>query len=240
MGYYIMRPFLRRFNYSSLSQIFVDQETDWSCIANATRMALRYFGYDIEETEIAKFLERMGYRTRIQNEFLLCFSHAALFLRIVGFDVTYRTTLARKFPENIDVITDQSIVRKLLKEDLESIKDDDHTKECYRALIDFMKFGGRVYLHQPHRMIQREDILRAIRKGKIVIVYVTARQYYRVDEDWGHALLLVPSRESFEVMDGFIRKGYLDPDLRDIWDTAIENAKTFKWNNLVRIIEVGQ
>lgn len=234
-----MKPFLRRFEYTSIEQILVDQETDWSCVANATRMALRYFGYDAEEREIGEFLERMGYRTRIQDEFLLCFPHAALFLRLAGFDVTYRTTLAQEFPRKVDVITGQPTVRELLEEDMRNLEDNDYAKDCYRALINLMDLGGRVHLHQPRRAIQREDILRAIGERKLVIAYVTARQYYRVHEDWGHALVLVPSGLSFEVLDGFARKGYLDPDLRELWDTALENAKKFEWNNLVRVIEVG-
>jgi hypothetical protein len=129
------------------------------------------------------------------------------------------------------------LVRRLLEEDLHNAQEP-LVRDGYKALLDFMEIEGKVYLHQPERKITREDILRAVRDGGVVIAYVTAEQYYGVKEDWGHALTLVPFNGGFKVLDGFARKGYLDPDLRDVWDGALEKAKKFEWNNLVRMIEV--
>jgi|GEM_PF-4372753 len=235
-----MKPALKRFVWNSVEDIYVDQETDWSCVSNATRMALRYFGYDITERKIADFLDKLGRKVILHNgEFLVALPHAALFLRYAGFDVTYRTTLSKHYPLAVEVIEDQQLVRGILLDDLREVEDS-YTRDRYEALLELMKLGGKVYLHQPDRMIQKEDILKAIKARKVVIVDVTARQYYGVDEDWGHALTLVPYGSSFKVLDGFARKGYLDPDLRDIWDEALEKAKRFMWKDIVRIIEVTE
>jgi len=235
-----MRSWLEKFVWHSIEEIPVDQETDWSCVSNATRMALRYFGYDILERKIADFLDRLGHKVILQSgEFLVTFPHAALFLRYAGFGITYRTTLSKQYPFAVEVIEDQQLVREILLDDLEESQDS-YTTDRYKALLELMELGGKVYLHQPDRMIQKEDILKAMNAGKVVIADVTARQYYGVDEDWGHALTLVPYGSSFKVLDGFARKGYLDPDLWDIWDEALEKAKRFGWEDIVRIIEVSE
>ncbi|WP_456367166.1 hypothetical protein [Thermococcus sp.] len=234
-----MKISMERFVWNLVEDILVDQETDWSCVSNATRMALRYFGYDIPERKIAEFMDKLGYKVIIgDGEFLVTFPHAALFLKYAGFDVTYRTTLIKRYPLSADIIKDQGLVREILLDDLREAEDS-YTRDRYKALLELMKLGGKVYLHQPDRMIQKKDILKAIKAGKVVIADVTARQYYGVDEDWGHALTLVPYGSSFKVLDGFTRKGYFDPDLRDIWDEALEKAKRFEWKDIVRIIEMS-
>jgi len=228
---------LKPFKYRDLKEIWVEQETDWSCIANATRMALRYFGYDMEEEEIAEFVRGLGYFVKLESgEYILSLPHSALFFRVLGFDVVYRTTLA-KTVEGEDVICDVERVVFYLKDDLKKVEDE-YTRGCYKALIELIERCGKVCLHQPYRMIRKDDILNVVRKGGVVIAYVTALEYYGIDEDWGHALVLVPHGDGFYVLDGFEKKGYLDKDFGHVWDKALEKAKNFKWDRLVRIVEV--
>lgn len=212
-----------KFKWDNIEDIWISQQDDWTCQLAALRIVLRFYHMDINEEELIQILKAEQFNIFDFGTYLPFIGVLALKF---GLDITYRTEISDEYPHEKSIISSVSSVRKIILEDLQNVADEEPIKQGYNALLRILKLGGNVYFHQPYSPPSFKEMKNALKKG-VVIALISAREYYGIDENWDHAIALIPSyRNSFIVMDDFIEKGY---ECYQHWEKYLNHAKKYEW-----------
>jgi hypothetical protein len=213
----------RKFDWKNIKDIWVSQGDDDTCQLGALRIVLRYYNRDIDEKKLIEALSRENFNIFDFGTYLPFIGVIALRL---GFQIDYRTELSRKHPETKTIISAPDTIKKIILEDLENTDKEEPILQAYNAFLKILDIGGKIYFHQPHSPPSFTEIEEALKTGP-VIALVTGKEYYNIDEEWNHALVLVPAdNNNYIVFDDFEEKGY---HYTSKWEKHLEYSRKYNW-----------
>jgi hypothetical protein len=145
-----------------------------------------------------------------------------------GINVTCRVSLEKPYPNECYIIESVDLIRKIVLEDCKKTLKYEPIYDFYNAILKILNFEGKIFFHQPYSPPSFKEIQNALKKGP-VIVLVSGRDYYKINEDWFHTLVLISTDdEKFCVLDCYEDVGYKEyPN----WKEHLENAKRYNWMN---------
>ncbi len=216
---------IKKFNWDNIEDIWISQQDDCTCQLTALRIVLRYYNMDIYEEEIIHILKHEKFKVFDFGTYLPFIGVIALKL---GFNISYRTQIANLYSDGYTIISSGVTIRKIILEDIKNTSEEEPIMQGYYAFLKILDLRGRIYLHQPYSPPSFKEIKKALRKGPVICV-VSAKEYYKIDEDWGHALVLIPTGDNsrFIVFDDFKKKGYEEyPN----WKMYLNYSKDYDWS----------
>ena len=215
---------IKEFNWGRIEDIWISQQNGWTCQLAALRIILRYYHTDISEEDLVKILNEEGFSIFDFGTYLPFMGVIALKL---GLKITYRTEIGKEYIGETAIISSMDITRKIIYEDMRNTADNEPIMQAYKAFLKIFDLGGKIYFHQPYSPPSFEDIKNALKSGP-VIALVSGKEYYKINEDWGHALVLIPTvSNNFIVLDDFKKKGY---ECYPEWEKYLSNAKKYDWS----------
>lgn len=214
---------IKKYTWNCIEDIWVSQQNDWTCQLAALRIVLRYYHMDIPEKDLVRILEYEKFNIFDFGTYLPFIGVIALQL---GFDISYRTVIANEYPSESSIISSDDTVKKIILDDMQNSGEGESIIQAYNAFLKILNLGGKIYLHQPYSPPTFREIKNALRKG-VVMALVSGREYYNINEDWKHALVLVSDgTDNFMVLDDFEKKGF---DCYVDWGKNLANAKKYDW-----------
>ncbi|PKP61067.1 MAG: hypothetical protein CVT88_01180 [Candidatus Altiarchaeales archaeon HGW-Altiarchaeales-1] len=215
---------IKKFNWNNIEDICVSQRDDWTCQLTALRIVLRYYNIDIYDEEIIYILKHENFKVFDFGTYLPFIGVIALKL---GFNISYRTQIANLYPDESTIISSGATIRKIILEDIKNTSEEEPIIQGYYAFLKILDLDGKIYLHQPYSPPSFKEIKKALKKGPVISV-VSGNEYYKIDEDWGHALVLIPTYDNrFIVLDDFRKKGYEEyPN----WEMYLNHSKEYDWS----------
>lgn len=206
-----------------LKHLFIAQQDDWSCGFVALRMALRFFHVDLSKEEMVKRVKLRGLKIFSSGVYMP-------YLGILAQEAGFRSTI--RYPVKSLPEIRRSIKRskwQRLKMTQTDVKLTRGSKRwyLYRSLRTYLQLGGRVVVH-IHNPPSIRHIIKAIRNGAVVIVDISCREYYGINEKWYHMLTLIPYKRKFIVLDGFKERGRLHYGKK--WQRYLQKGFKYDWN----------
>jgi hypothetical protein len=210
--------------WENIDDIFISQQGDFTCLLAAFRMILRYYNIDINEQTL---IEILGHEKFEIFDFGIYLSFLGVIALKLGLNIFYRTTLRKQDYYCNSIISNNKIIRSIISDDAQTTNPDDPAAQCYEAMIRILDLGGKIFLHQPYSPPSFKEIKAASREKRPIITLIEANEYYKIDEDWNHALVLLPNeKRQFIVLDSFEEIGdHYYPN----WEKYIDYSRKFNW-----------
>ena len=214
----------RCFKWKKIDDIFVSQHEGNTCLLASFSIILRYYNLFIKESDIINILKYENFNLFRYGTYLPIVGVIALKL---GINSSFRTNTTFGYSPDVSIISNNDLIRTLISDDALTMKSKEPRKKVLKIMIRMLDLGGKIFLHQPNSPPSYLEIKNAIAEGRSVIALSSARGYYNIDEDWNHALALIPDKEGkFKVFDCFKELGYCSiPN----WDKHLDYSRNFDW-----------
>ena len=215
---------INHFNWKNVEDIFVPQKKGNTCLLASFSIILRYYNLYIKESDIINIIKYEKFNLFRFGAYLPIVGVVALKFEI---NSSFRTNNMFGYSPNVSMISSNDLIRSLISDAILSMKSKDPRKKVFEIMIRMLDLGGKIFLHQPDSPPSYLEIKNAIAEGRSVIALISAREYYDIDEDWNHALALIPDKEGkFKVFDCFKELGYCSiPN----WDRHLDYSRNFNW-----------
>lgn len=179
---------------------------------------------DITENQLIQILQNDGFDIHKFGTYLPFIGVIALKL---GLKVKYRTVIEKEFNGECDVISSTNKIRRIIYEDMLNTNDGESIMQAYKAFLKILDNEGGIYFHKKNTPPSIRDIKEALNKGPIVVL-ISCKEYYSINEDWEHALVLVQNQEdNVLVFDSYKKRGFkYYPD----WIKHLKIAEDYDWN----------
>lgn len=212
---------------NSFRTVWCEQEASNTCGVAALRIALKYFGYNIQERELVHSLRKFGFPLKADGVY---YAELALLAASIGFKTTMRVPYAKLN----HILWDAQPVKNTTSVEVSTIDDklvsssvNGRYKRIIRGLHDYIYAGGRLLIHSEADAPGLVDILRTTKRGAVAIVRIDSDRYYGVYEKWGHSLVAVPHLSDFIILDCYTRRIQRDYPLG--WGRYLTCAQDFEW-----------
>jgi len=191
-------------------------EEEWNCGLLALLDAFSLSGLNIDYDTLRENYFNLGFEL---YSFGITSVHLALLAKEFDFDVTLKTS--SKWLKGIYEYANNRI-RTRVRLSYES-------STTLKAMKMFIKLGGKIYFTTRAKKGNISDVNFSIRKGNINILCVNANQYYGIDEEWNHYIVVKKNdnpKYDFAVVDSLRNIGEL---WYDDWDKYLKKAERYDW-----------
>lgn len=205
-----------------LDNFWHSQKTDWSCGLASTNILLNYLDISTTESSLIKLLKEL--RLKIFNFGILTSYIPVMFLRY-GVKIIYRTNISYYTElESYDINKNlREIVNKIMyKFSKNSIK-----HHLYKSLSILLDLDGKIIIYKKTQYPNVDHIVNSLLRDMPLIVGTTAKDFYRINEKWGHTLALIPHQAKYWIQDPYHFMGYCE---YESWSKNLKYSKKYDWN----------
>lgn len=215
---------------------WISQQERWDCWLAALRMALRFWGNDIDYDQMLSQL--LGTSLRISLEHGGFFPYLAIMASHLGFGGWMYCPL-RNLPELAEGRASGICTQHISPSRSELLSIASQCKQTnfprfylYQslALLDDSSFSATWLVFRSPDRPSLQDILGFLEKGMPVVVYVHCDEFYQLpDDDSGHLLTFIPvsdNKRGYLILDGYRERGYR---YFSIWEHHLTAAQGYDW-----------
>lgn len=203
-------------------------EDECNCGLLVGRDVFSLLGLDLSYEELKRIFISRDFHF---YDFGITSVHVAFLIRIYNFDVTLRTP-SNWLKKIYDCRSSSSQQKATLSPE---------SLETFHVMNEFLEIGGNLFFTRKNNRPNLNTIITALDENRMVVACINARDYYGIEEDWNHYVLLSKSSESsknFVVTDSLKVLGH---KYYQEWPLYLRRANKFDWSKWFGdIIEIGQ
>lgn len=204
--------------------IAIPSETN-SCGLAALGTALNVLEIDISENELREILDERGVPP---DDFGVYSLQIGILVNALGFQAHIHThyTPLQEVSQRNPVLNKDDIIADATITD---------------SLKEFNKLGGEITIYEGNTNPNFNDICRLLTPDYPLLVCVSAQEYYQIDEEWNHYLVLLDNGKgtrSIKVLDCLKEKG---DEFYENWEHRLRIARDYNWKKFSGdIIEIKE
>jgi hypothetical protein len=205
-----------------LDNFWRSQETDWSCGLASTNILLNYLGIRVTESSLIKSLKEL--RLKIFNFGILTSYIPILFLQN-SVKIIYRTNI--NYFTELEPYDINKNLREVVNRIVDKCSKNSIKHHLYKSLSILLDLDGKIIIYKKTQYPNVNHIINNLYRDVPLIVGTTAKDFYRINEKWGHTLALIPYQAKYWIQDPYHFRGYSE---YESWSKNLTYSKKYDWN----------